>query len=68
MRALFDEDVEKFITLAGEWPKFLQNNVLLTELTMLDASNFSLENQSRVLSIQTRKNLINPQFIKHHFT
>ena len=41
---------------------------MLTELTTIDASNFSIEDQSHILQIKTHKNLINPQFILNHFT
>ena len=37
------DDVENFINLADKWPKFLQNNVLLTELTTINAASFSIE-------------------------
>jgi len=43
LQALQDSDVDKFIRLAENWPKFLQNNVLLTALSTIDASNFKLE-------------------------
>lgn len=67
LQALQDSDVDKFIRLAENWPKFLQNNVLLTALSTIDASNFNLEDQSRVLNIQTFKNLVNPRFVQSHF-
>lgn len=67
LQALQDSDVDKFIRLAENWPKFLQNNVLLTALSTIDASNFKLEDQSRVLHIQTFKNLVNPRFVQSHF-
>ena len=43
LQNLIETDVDKFIQLADKWPKFLQNNVLLTTLTTIDASKFNLE-------------------------
>ena len=63
IKELLQEDLKKFIDLADKWPKFLQNNVLLTELSTIDASNFSIEDQSRILMIQTHKIILNPNFI-----
>ena len=67
MLALIDEDIEKFIKLADHWPKFLSNNALLNSLSSIDATKLTIGDQSRVLKIQTHKNLVNPKFIRHHF-
>ena len=60
VQSLMDEGIDDFVHLADVWPKFLQNNVLLTKLSTIPAQNFSMEDQSRILKIQTHKNLLNP--------
>ena len=34
-------DLDSFVVLAENWPKFLQNNVLLTELTTVNVRNIT---------------------------
>jgi len=60
------DDLQKFIRLADKWPKFFQNNELTNALCTMDASRFSLEDQSRVLRITTHKNLVLPRFLNSH--
>ena len=60
IEAIIQEDIEKFISLCEHWPKFLQNNVLLNFLSTIDTTHYSIRDQSRMLRIQTHKNLINP--------
>ena len=54
--------MDKFIQLADLWPKFLQNNYLITALTALEADRFGIDDQSRLLRIATHKNLVLPRF------
>ena len=42
IEAIINEDIEKFISLAEHWPKFLQNNVLLHKLSTIDTTHYSI--------------------------
>ena len=56
-----------FFEFAKAWPGFLRNTAMLNQLTKVDSQKVLVADQSEMLSILSKQNVLHPDLLKVHF-